>query len=204
MENAGMTSDESANKTKPAVSTKNSVAESFAIEKEAEKQEKELIILQQIKLEDLEQERLKVKKTEAKKTTTKKTTTKAVKAAEVVKEDVKAVEAEVETKEAEVKETAKKEVEVKPVEEKETKTTKATKTTKTTKVVAKNTSEKIVLQVNGRDDLAMDSLIDRVKAAYIEEGNKADSIQNIEVYIKLEENMAYYVIDGYASGISLY
>ena len=43
-----------------------------------------------------------------------------------------------------------------------------------------------------------------VKAAYVAEGHKADSIKNIEVYIKLSENMAYYVIDGYASGISLY
>ena len=50
----------------------------------------------------------------------------------------------------------------------------------------------------------MSSLIDKVKAAYAEEGNKADNIKNIEVYIKLDENMAYYVIDGYASGISLY
>ncbi len=66
------------------------------------------------------------------------------------------------------------------------------------------TSEKVVLQVGGRDDLLMSSLIDRVKAAYVAEGNKADNIKNIEVYIKLNENMAYYVIDGYASGISLY
>ncbi len=57
--------------------------------------------------------------------------------------------------------------------------------------------------MSGRD-LVMSSLIDRVKAAYAAEGHKADAIKNIEVYIKIEENMAYYVIDGYASGISLY
>jgi hypothetical protein len=50
----------------------------------------------------------------------------------------------------------------------------------------------------------MNALIDRVKAAYVAEGHKATSIKNVEVYIKLSENMAYYVIDGYASGISLY
>ena len=49
----------------------------------------------------------------------------------------------------------------------------------------------------------MNNLIDRVKAAYVAEGHKADTIKNIEVYIKVDENMAYYVIDGYASGISL-
>ena len=57
--------------------------------------------------------------------------------------------------------------------------------------------------MSGRD-LAMSDLIDRVKAAYAAEGHRADAIKNIEVYIKIEENMAYYVIDGYASGISLY
>ena len=50
----------------------------------------------------------------------------------------------------------------------------------------------------------MNELVDRVKAAYVAEGHSADSIENVEVYIKLSENMAYYVIDGYASGISLF
>ena len=72
------------------------------------------------------------------------------------------------------------------------------------KTAAKAASEKIVLQMGGREDVIMNSLIDRVKAAYVAEGHKADSIKNIEVYIKVDENMAYYVIDGYASGISLY
>jgi hypothetical protein len=66
------------------------------------------------------------------------------------------------------------------------------------------TSEVITLQVDGREDLSMNTLIDRVKAAYVAEGHKAASIKNVEVYVKLSENMAYYVIDGYASGISLY
>lgn len=73
-----------------------------------------------------------------------------------------------------------------------------------TKSAAKAAVEKIVLQMGGREDVVMNSLIDRVKAAYVAEGHKADSIKNVEVYIKVDENMAYYVIDGYASGISLY
>ena len=69
---------------------------------------------------------------------------------------------------------------------------------------AKAATEKDVLQIGGREDVIMNNLIDRVKAAYVAEGHKADTIKNIEVYIKVDENMAYYVIDGYASGISLY
>lgn len=48
-------------------------------------------------------------------------------------------------------------------------------------------------------------LVDKVKAAYIAEGHKADSIKKVRVYIKPEENMLYYVVnDDYASGISLF
>lgn len=92
---------------------------------------------------------------------------------------------------------------VKTVAEK--KTTKATAkkevAPKTTKAAA--ASQKIVLQMSGRDDLSMENIIERVKKAYADEGHSATSIKNIEVYIKPEEGMAYYVIDGYASGISL-
>ena len=157
------------------------------------------IVLGQIKLEDLEQERLEVRKAVEKKTTTKKPVEKKtvsavkaaateIKAAEVKTEEPKVAEAKAEEPKKETKATAKK----------ETKTT----AKKETKAVATTTT--VTLQVNGRADLTMDSLIDRVKAAYVAEGHKADSIKNIEVYIKLSENMAYYVIDGYASGISLY
>jgi hypothetical protein len=45
------------------------------------------------------------------------------------------------------------------------------------------TSETITLQVDGREDLSMSTLIDRVKAAYVAEGHKAASIKNVEVYV---------------------
>jgi len=64
-------------------------------------------------------------------------------------------------------------------------------------------TEKIIFQMNGRD-MVIGSLIERVKAAYVAEGHKAGSIKNVEVYIRVDEMMVYYVIDGYASGISLY
>lgn len=91
---------------------------------------------------------------------------------------------------------------VKTVAEKKTTKTTAKKEAapKTTKVAV---SQKIVLQMSGRDDLSMENIIERVKKAYADEGHSATSIKNIEVYIKPEEGMAYYVIDGYASGISL-
>lgn len=181
------------------------------------------MVLGQIKLEDLEQERLEVRKSVEKKTASKKqvekksVTAAAVEAKAEVAAPVEAEAAAVETKTEEVKTEepkveepkaaeAKKETKpagrpAKAVAKKEVKEVKETKTTKAAKVT---TSQKVVLQIGGREDLSMDSLVERVKAAYVAEGHKADAIKNIEVYIKLEENMAYYVIDGYASGISLY
>ena len=109
-----------------------------------------------------------------------------------------------ETKEKKAETKSAKKTETKKTDKKETEKKEAEpKAAKTSRAKAKPV-EKITLQVNGRSDLAMENLIDRVKAAYVAEGHSADSIQNVEVYIKLDENMAYYVIDGYASGISLY
>ena len=76
---------------------------------------------------------------------------------------------------------------------------KAAKTTKTAKAV----SQKIVLQVEGKE-LDMESIANRVKEAYVAEGHSASSIKDVAIYIKPSENMVYYVIDDYASGISLY
>ncbi|MCD8038713.1 MAG: DUF6465 family protein [Lachnospiraceae bacterium] len=75
---------------------------------------------------------------------------------------------------------------------------------KTTKAAKASVSQNIVLQVNGREDLTMESLVDRVKEAYAAEGHSTASIKSVDIYVKPEENMVYYVIDGYASGISLY
>lgn len=58
--------------------------------------------------------------------------------------------------------------------------------------------------MKGRDELSVESIINRVKDAYVAEGHSAASIKNVAVYIKPEEGMAYYVIDDYASGIGLY
>lgn len=103
----------------------------------------------------------------------------------VAKKPVKAVAA----KKPAAKTTAKKET--------------APKAAKTATKAAKTVSQKIVLQVKGRE-LDMESISERVKEAYVAEGHSASAIKNIAIYIKPEENMVYYVIDDYASGISLY
>ena len=155
--------------------------------------------------------RKKVEKNTAAKKTVEKKAVSAVKADEPEvkveeKTEVKAAEAageeKPEVKEAEITSEEKPEVkaEDKAAVKKTVKTT-AKKTTKTTKAAA--SSQKIVLQMRGREDLSMESVIERVKKAYADEGHSAASIKNVEVYIKPEEGMAYYVIDGYASGISL-
>jgi len=190
------------------------------------------IKLEDLDQERLEVRKSVEKKSTTKKPVEKKSVSAAkteIKAAEAT-EETTAVTEEPEVVEAVVEEPKVEE----PAAEKETKTTRTRKTTakkeekepkaKTTskapatkkeekeaepktraKSVAKApATEKVVLQVGGREDLVMGNLIDRVKAAYVAEGHKADSIKSIEVYVKIHENMAYYVIDGYASGISLY
>lgn len=173
------------------------------------------------KIRGLVQERLEVRKKVEKNTAAKKTVEKkAVSAVKAVEPEVK-VEEKTEIKAEEAASEAKPEVqeavsEVKAEEKPEAAAKKAVKPAakKLTKAAAKKeveakttkaatVSQKIILQMSGRDDLSMESIIERVKKAYADEGHSAASIKNIEVYIKPEEGMAYYVIDGYASGIGL-
>jgi hypothetical protein len=123
---------------------------------------------------------------------------------EEAKEEKKPVEKKADKKAAEVKAEVKAE-ETKP-QEKETKreTKSAAKADAEPKASKKEPKQQITLQVDGRGDLAMNTLIDRVKAAYLAEKPDAGAIKDIKVYIKLSESMAYYVIDGYSSGINLY
>ena len=206
MKDAGGTGDNVVEmpSTKPAASVKKAVAKVIAAEKQATVQERE-IVSGQMKLEDLEQERLIVKKTVEKKTVTKKpvekkeAAVKSVSAAKVVEavqeekpaEEKKPVEAKTTAKAAATKTTASK-----------VKTT-GTKTAKSTAKTAKEPTKKIVIQYHG-NDLDVDNLMEKVKAAYAAEGNSADAIKSVELYIKPEENMVYYVIDGYASGTNIY
>ena len=106
------------------------------------------------------------------------------------------------------------EVEVKEVKVEETKTTKAaaTKTaakkdttkkattakkettTKKTPAAKKETSVEVFVQFAG-NQVVYSSVEERVKAAFVAEGHRASSIKNLKIYIKPEENAAYYVIN---------
>ena len=73
-------------------------------------------------------------------------------------------------------------------------TTTARKTTE--KKAVKAVTKKVNLQFAGKD-IAMDDIEAKVKATWMEETGKAESeITEIEIYVKPEENAAYYVING--------
>lgn len=103
--------------------------------------------------------------------------------------------------------------EVKVVEEvKATKTTKAAAAKKDTtkkETVKKETAKKetakkapvkkeatvdVFVQFAG-NQVSTASVEERVKAAYVAEGHRASAIKNLKIYIKPEENAAYYVIN---------
>lgn len=51
----------------------------------------------------------------------------------------------------------------------------------------------------------MDDVTERVKAHYMAKGFKADSIENMQIYVKPEDFTAYYVInDGVVGKVSLF
>ena len=104
------------------------------------------------------------------------------------KANEKVVETAAETKEA-VKTAAKKTAE-KVVAKKETK--KATLT------------PEVYIQYTGREANQND-VIEKVKASYVADGHRAGSIKSLQVYLKPEEDAAYYVINQkYAGRVSLF
>lgn len=186
----------------PAASVKRAVARAIAAEKQAAAQEKK-VVSGQMRVEDLEQERLIVKKTVEKKTVTKKPVEKKETAVKTVSV-TKAAEAQQEVKPAEEKKPVEtKKAEPKPAAAKASKPVAAKNAKSAAKTAAKEPFKKIEIQFHG-NNVNVDDLIEKVKAAYAAEGNSAATVKNIELYIKPEENMVYYVIDGYASGTSIY
>jgi len=114
-----------------------------------------------------------------------KAATETVKAAtETVKETAK--EAVKETAKAPAKTTAAKTEVKKPVR----------RTTKKAAVAA----EEVFIQYAGKEFTTKD-LVSDVKKAWTEmTGKKEEDIQDIKVYVKTEENKAYYVVNGEAEG----
>lgn len=105
-----------------------------------------------------------------------------------------------------VEEAAKVEKKVEPAKEK---AVKATKTAKAAKPAAKKTAakkpaakktaakketgDKVILQYNGKD-IEMKAVVEACKADYKAKGHK--TANNVCVYVKPEENAAYYTVSG--------
>lgn len=146
-----------------------------------------------------------VKKTTA---TVKKTIAKAVKAEkENMKENAleKKVEQVVE-KEAVKKETSKKETVKKDAVKKETvKKGTAKKAVANEKEEVMGAVKQEIFIQTASNEMRLEEIIEKVKKAYVAEGNVETKDDQIRVYIKPEENMIYYVVnDSYASGINLF
>lgn len=55
------------------------------------------------------------------------------------------------------------------------------------------------LQYHGKE-IQMTELEKRVKDAWKEQGNLVKDLQTIDLYVKVEENTCYYVVNGSVSG----
>lgn len=54
-------------------------------------------------------------------------------------------------------------------------------------------------------EVNMEDVTARVKAHYVAKGNKEESIENLQIYMKPEEFTAYYVInDGFCGKVNLF
>ena len=122
---------------------------------------------------------------------------KEVKPAEV-KAAVTAEEEKYVEKAAEVKETVKATVKTAAKKTAQKKTTRKT----TTKKEASSTE--VFVEFYGQQS-SVESVEERVKAAFVAEGHKAGTIKSLKIYLKPEEQAAYYVInDKFAGRVDLF
>lgn len=111
----------------------------------------------------------------------------------------KAAEKETVEEKAVVKETAVKEGKKrgrKPGSKNAVKTINKDKEVKKAEV---QTQEEVYLQFAG-EEIAIEEVMDKARAAYVAEGHRASSIKSLRLYIKPEERKAYYVINEKAAG----
>lgn len=124
-------------------------------------------------------------------TVTKAATEPAVKDTEAKKTVTEEVKAETAKKKpATKKPAAKKPAAKKPIAKKTT-----TKATTSTKKIA----TELYVQFAGYE-VSEEDLVNRVKEAWVNEGNKISTLKNINLYVKPEERKAYYVVNGSAAG----
>lgn len=74
-----------------------------------------------------------------------------------------------------------------------------TTTTKTAKTVKEAASQNVYIQFAGKE-VKTEELVEQVKAQWTAEGHRVSSIKSLEVYVKPEDNAAYYVINGKENG----
>ena len=133
----------------------------------------------------------------------------AKKVEEAVKPVAKAVETKVEEVKAEaVKAEAKVEEAVKPVVEKAAPEKEAKKPGR--KPGLKNESaakpakkEEAVTEIYvqyGPGESSVATVVEKIKAEYVEQGHRASSIKSLKVYLKPEDRAAYYVINDKVAG----
>ena len=72
---------------------------------------------------------------------------------------------------------------------------KETKKAPAKRAAAKDIKTSVVVQFAGKE-VTEKELIAAVKKAYTKKGNKVGDIKTIEIYVKPEENAAYYVVNG--------
>lgn len=99
-----------------------------------------------------------------------------------------------EVKAAEVKAETKTEA-PKAEEKKAEEPKKETKKAPAKRAAAKDIKTSVVVQFAGKE-VTEKELIAAVKKAYTKKGNKVGDIKTIEIYVKPEENAAYYVVNG--------
>ena len=99
-----------------------------------------------------------------------------------------------EVKAAEVKAETKTET-PKAEEKKAEEPKKETKKAPAKRAAAKDIKTSVLVQFAGKE-VTEKELIAAVKKAYTKKGNKVGDIKTIEIYVKPEENAAYYVVNG--------
>lgn len=106
----------------------------------------------------------------------------------------KTVKAEGETAEAPKKRTSKK---AEKVEKAEGEAEAAPAPKKTRKTAAKKAAAKVNLYVQyAGKEILTEELVEKAKAVYVAAGNQESDIQTMDVYVKPEDNAAYFAVNG--------
>ncbi len=64
-------------------------------------------------------------------------------------------------------------------------------------------TEEVFLQFGG-EEWNMDALREKAVAAYLAEGHRRNSIHRLSLYVKPEERMIYYVVNGKTNGAAAF